>query len=367
MQITDIILTSFTYGEQEPGIWNGIIGYPPKPRRKGFARLTVATDEGAVGMAPAPGTNPALIQQLSSVVVGQDPLAPEKLWQRMYQGNWRKPVAKGDHIRAMSAIDNALWDLRGIVAGQPTWKILGGAQHDLPAYAAGGYYQEGKGLPELATEALHAVELGFRAVKMKVGWSGVTLRQDVARVRSVREAVGTEIDLMIDANNAWNFATALSFARMVERYEPFWFEEPVPADDIRSSAALSKAQPIPIATGENEFTRWGFRDLIDTRGAHFIQADPNVCGGFTEWLKIAAYAGAHHLPMAPHGDAHLGAVAVASVINGLTVEMGPALLMDDLVSPPDFRDGMIKMSDRPGLGLEWNEPLIERLASDDRG
>ena len=131
---------------------------------------------------------------------------------------------------------------------------------------------------------------------------------------------------------------------------------------MQGSAALARAQPIPIASGENEFTRWGFRDLIDARAAHFIQADPNVCGGLTEWVKIAAYAGAHHLPMAPHGDGHLGAVAVAAVTNGLIVEMGPALLADELIAPPEFRDGRIVMSDRPGLGIEWNEELIERLA-----
>ena len=362
MRITDVTVTTFAYGDEEPGLWNGIIGYPPKPRRKGFSRLTVTTDDGAVGMAPGSGPNPALMEQLASVVIGQDPLAPDALWQRMYQGNWRKPVAKGEHIRAMSAIDNALWDLRGRVTGQPTWKLLGGAQRELAVYAAGGYYQEGKGLAELAAEAAHAVELGFRAVKMKIGWSGVTLREDAERVRAVREAIGADIDLMIDANNAWDVATALRFARMVERYEPYWFEEPVPADDIAGSAELARAQPIPIASGENEFTRWGFRDLIDARAAHFIQADPNVCGGLTEWLKIAAYAGAHHLPMAPHGDGHLGAVAVASVTNGLIVEMGPALLADELIAPPEFRDGKLIMSDRLGLGIEWNEPLIERLA-----
>ena len=364
MRITGLTLTAFSYGDTEPGLWNGIIGYPPRPRRKGFSRLTVTTDDGAVGMAPGPGPNRALIEQLSTVVMGQDPLAADALWQRMYQGNWRKPVAKGEHIRAMGAIDNALWDLRGKVTGQPAWKLLGGAQRELPVYAAGGYYQEGKGLAELAAEAAHAVELGFRAVKMKIGWSGVTLREDAERVRAVRDAIGANVDLMIDANNAWDFATALRFARLVERYDPYWFEEPVHADDMQGSAALARAQPIPIASGENEFTRWGFRDLIDARAAHFIQADPNVCGGLTEWVKIAAYAGAHHLPMAPHGDGHLGAVAVAAVTNGLIVEMGPALLADELIAPPEFRDGRIVMSDRPGLGIEWNEPRIDHLARD---
>ncbi|MDE0220337.1 MAG: mandelate racemase/muconate lactonizing enzyme family protein [Spirochaetaceae bacterium] len=365
MRITGITLTAFSYGDPEPGFWNGIIGYPPRPRRKGFSRLTITTDDGAIGMAPGPGPNRALIDQLAAVVTGQDPLAADALWQRMYQGNWRKPVAKGEHIRAMSAIDNALWDLRGKVTGQPAWKLLGGAQRELPAYAAGGYYQEGKGLAELAAEAAHAVELGFRAVKMKIGWAGATLREDAERVGAVREAIGPDVDLMIDANNAWDFATALRFALLVERHDPYWFEEPVHADDVQGSAALARAQPIPIASGENEFTRWGFRDLIDARAAHYIQADPNVCGGLTEWVKIAAYAGAHHLPMAPHGDAHLGAVAVAAVTNGQIVEMGPALLSDELVAPPEFRDGRIVMSDRPGLGIEWNEDLIERLARGD--
>ena len=122
----------------------------------------------------------------------------------------------------------------------------------MKAYAAGGYYEQGKGLPELCAEMDSYVSAGFRAVKMKVGWSGVTLRQDAERVRAVREAVGPDISLMVDANNAWDAKTALRFGRMVEPYDPYWFEEPVHADDLRGGALLVSSLDMPIASGENE-------------------------------------------------------------------------------------------------------------------
>ena len=364
MKITDVRVTSFEYGDPVPGHWNGIIGYPQTASKRRFSRVEIHTDSDVVGMTL--GGSRALVEgSLKDVILGEDPMRTEHLWQQMYQGNWRKPVAKGEHIRAMSYIDNALWDLKGKVLGEPVWRLLGGARARVPAYAAGGYYQEGKGLRELCAEAERSISAGFQGVKMKIGWSGITLKEDAERVKAVREAIGPDIDLMIDANNAWDAITSIRFGRMVEELDIYWFEEPVHADDLRGSAKVVEGLNMPVATGENEFTRWGFRDLIDIRGVDVVQADPGVCGGISEWIKIAAYAGAHHLNMAPHGNAHLGSVCVAAVTNGLIVEHYGMMSSqrNTYVEPPDFRDGYITLPERPGLGIEWNEAAIQRGAN----
>jgi L-alanine-DL-glutamate epimerase-like enolase superfamily enzyme len=279
----------------------------------------------------------------------------------MYMGRARKPVAKGDYIVAMSVVDNALWDLKGKILGQPVWKLVGGTQERVWVYAAGGYYAEGKGPKELAAELESYAKDGFGAVKMKVGWPGVTLKHDAERVRAVREAIGPDVELMVDANNAWDANTAIRFGRMIEKYDPYWFEEPVHSDDFKGGEKVAAALDFPVATGENEFTRWGFRDLIEAGAVEVVQADPNICGGISEWLKIAAMASAVHLKMAPHGNPNVGSCCVAAVENGLITENYPTTFKSVLMEPVDFRnDGYIYMSDAPGLGIDWNEDALEK-------
>jgi len=358
MEITELKLTGVSFGPLEKPFWNSI----KKTTTSGGGRLEIHTDEGLVGMAPtgAGGVKRAhILGSMSKQLVGEDPLRIGYLWDKMYMGGARKPVAKGEYINSMSAVDIALWDLKGKALDQPVWKLAGGVQERVEAYAAGGYYEEGKTVEDLCTELTSYVEAGFRAVKMKVGWPGVTLRHDAERVQSVREAIGPDIELMIDANNAWDGRTALRFARMMESSDPYWFEEPVRADDFRGGAMLVEKLDIPVASGENEFTRWGARDLIDAKAADIIQLDPNTCGGISEWLKIAAFASAHHLKMAPHGNPNIGSTCVAAVDNGLITENYPTAFKNKLMLPVDFRsDGSIYMSDAPGLGIEWDEDLI---------
>ena len=362
MKIIDIKVASIPPKPLEKPFWNSIV----KTSSKGFSRTEVFTDEGVVGMAPGGGgASRVFIEgQIRNKLIGMDPTRIGGVWDAMYMGRTRKPVAKGDFIVAMSSVDNAIWDLNGKLLGQPVWKLAGGAQDSVQAYAAGGYYEEGKGLNELADEMISYVEQGFRAVKMKVGWPGVSLRYDTARVETVRKAVGEDVEVMVDANNAWDAVTAIRFGRMIEPYGAFWFEEPVRADDIRGAFKIRQVLDIPVASGENEFTRWGFRDLIEQGGADIIQADPNTCGGITEWLKVAALASAHHLSMAPHGNAQIGSTCVAAVGNGLITENYPTAFRNDFIGPVDFRDGLIVMPDKPGLGLDWNEDLLNQNKRD---
>jgi L-alanine-DL-glutamate epimerase-like enolase superfamily enzyme len=361
MKITDIQITVVDLGDLEKPFWNSIVKTTGRRR----ARVEIYTDQGVVGMAPGGASSvhrAAILGPIKSKLVGEDPMRIGYLWERMYMGGTRKPVAKGETISSMGVVDNALWDLVGKALGQPVWKLTGGTQHRVRAYAAGGYYEEGKGLPELCAEMESYVRDGFRAVKMKVGWPEVTLKHDAERVRAVRAAVGPDIDLMVDANNAWDAKTALKFGRMMAPYDPYWFEEPVRADDFRGGALLVSALDVPIASGENEFTRWGARDLIEAGAADIVQLDPTTCGGISEWLKVAAMASAYHLKVAPHGNPNIGSCCVAAVDNGLITENYPTAFHNALMTPVDFRsDGYIYMSDLPGLGITWDEAAIEKF------
>lgn len=357
MKITDITMTEFSLGPLERPYWNSII----RTTHKGFSRVEVHTDEGVSGTSFG-GHRTLVLGRFRELLVGQDPLNAEACWDRLYAHD-RKPVAKGDYISAIGVIDIALWDLRGKALGQPCWKLLGGHRQRVPVYAAGGYYEEGKGIRELVAEMEGFLGHGYRAVKMKVGWPGAGLKHDAERVAAVREAIGPDVDLMVDVNNGWDANTAIKFGRMIEKYDPYWLEEPTPADDYRGQAAICAALDIPVASGENEFTRWGFRDLLDAHAVDIVQADPRTCGGFTEWLKIAALASAYHLPMAPHGGPHVGAHCVAAVANGLIVEsyvhsVQPHL--NEFAEPPDIRNGYVTLPDAPGLGLRWSEDAIKR-------
>ena len=355
MKITDIKMTVVKQHLEKP-FWNSIV----TTRSKSRARLEIYTNEDLTGMTMCSGSVRTKLNTLKEKLIGEDPMRIAYLWEKLFMGGTRKPISKGEYINAISAADNALWDLKGKALNQPVWKLLGGVQNKLWAYAAGGYYEEDKGIPELCEEMTTYVSQGFQAVKMKVGWSGVTLKEDAERVRAVRKAIGDDIALMIDANNAWDAHTAIRFGRMIEPYAPYWYEEPVRPDDLEGSALVAEALDYPVASGENEATRWGFRDLIERGGVRIVQADPNNCGGISEWMKIAAMASAHHLQMAPHGQGALGCVLVAAVDNGLVVENYLRNFSTDMVGDLEFKDGHVIMNDAPGLGIEWNEDLIEK-------
>jgi L-alanine-DL-glutamate epimerase-like enolase superfamily enzyme len=263
--------------------------------------------------------------------------------------------------QVISAIDIALWDLVGKAVGKSVHKLLGGYTDRIPAYIAGGYYEEDKGLAELAQEMEENLELGAKAVKMKIG--GVSIREDVERVRVVRETIGPDVKLMVDANNAYTAYEAINIAGKIERYDIFWFEEPVAPDDYRGHARVAQATTIPIATGENEYTRYGFRDLIDHDGAAILNADAQILGGITEFMQVAALAAAHDLQIAPHGAQEVHIHLVCAISNGLILEF-----YRETVDPLRGRifkeplaldkDGYVAVPDRPGLGIEPNYELL---------
>ncbi len=298
---------------------------------------------------------------------GEDPLATERHWDRMFRHGLLEG-RRGALLRAMSAIDIALWDLKGKVASLPLFRLLGAYRPEVPAYASGGYYVLGKGPDALGQEAAGFVEQGFRAVKIKVGRER-DLKTEVARVAAVREAIGSDVQLFLDANNAWpDVPTAVRFIRAFEPFDLGWIEEPVMPDNLPASAGIAAAVTTPVATGEIEATRWGFRAIIDAKAAHILQPDAAVCGGITEWVRISALAAAYDLPVAPHWLSDLHVHLVAATPNATWVEYFPdasILNIWKLVQEPvRALAGMIRPSDRPGHGVSFEETAVTRFALD---
>ena len=358
MKITDVRVIGVDLGPFKEAFWDSTVSEENRHRR--FGLVQVLTDAGITGECPV-GASPAIVDGLKHVLIGQDPLLIEHHWRSMFAT--RHTTVGGDFMFALSRVDIALWDLLGKVTDQPVWKLLGGDRQRVEAYAAGGYYGHTKGLRELAAEMERYLKLGYRAVKMKVGWAGTTLQADAERVRVVRETIGPEIKLMVDANHAYSAAQAIRFGRMVERHEIEWFEEPVPHTDLRGGAEVCAALDMPIATGEMETTRWGFRAMLAARALDICQADPVNCGGLTEWRKIAALATADHLTLAPHGTHLIGMHCVASIPEALTVETYPEVYAHaELMPPLTLTDGMITLPEAPGLGLEIDRAALARLA-----
>lgn len=355
------VLVSLCRVQRGQAIRNGLYTYT----EGGTIVVRVVTSDGVVGVGWANAEAPhdrvvyEAARALAGHAVGLSVFDVEALWERMYQP--KLVGRRGLTTRAMSAVDIAMWDAAGKTIGVPLYRLLGGARQRVPAYLAGGYYVEGKTLDDLAAEMRQKVGLGARYVKIKIG--GAPLAEDLERVRAVRQAVGEDVEIMVDANNAYSPVDAVRMARLLEPLHPYWFEEPVHAEDYGGLAHVRAATSIPIAAGENEYTRYGFRDLIASGGVDILQPDANVLGGISEFRHVASLASAFRLPLAPHGSPYLHVHLVAAFANGLIVEsvlaegaerrgmFNETMLLD--------KDGTLGPSERPGLGLTLNEQWFQ--------
>jgi len=384
MKISDIRAIPLSYRCEPPyGSAGGM------QASRGALLVEVETDGGITGIGEAGvgggSTKHVIEQQLRPMLVGEDPLLIEGLWQKMF-ARTRQFGRRGIVMNAISGVDIALWDIAGKAAKLPVYRLLGACRDRVEAYASGGFYQEGKSADDLAGEAEGYRARGFRGMKMKIGRNPSTqthLRHlaanarmcevepeaDIERVAAVRGALGPQAKLMVDVNCAWSPSFAIEMGRALEPYKLYWIEEPVATDDIDGSARVADALATPIAGYETEIGLYGFRELI-TRGAvDIVQPDIAWTGGFSEGRRIAALAQAHHLMVAPHafGGAVLLAASLhfaAAIPNALMLEFdqNPNGLRDELLKEPirADADGMIRLPERPGLGIELDPSAVDR-------
>jgi L-alanine-DL-glutamate epimerase-like enolase superfamily enzyme len=341
-----------------------------------YALIEIEGDDGATGIGfcyagNAGGTlvTAAVRELFAPKLIGQDAHRVEGIWQEMWQEALLQGRA-GAVARAISIIDTALWDRNARAVGLPLYKYLGAVVTDrVPAYASGGYYLPGKTPEMLGEEVAGHVKAGFKAVKIKVG-RHADLGAERARIAAARAAIGPDIVLMLDANNAWSdLPTALRFMRVYEDYDPYWIEEPFGPDDIDNHARLARATPVLVATGEIEVGRWRFKELLEKEAAAILQTDACVCGGITEFRRIAATAASYGVTLCPHWFHDLHAHLVAATPNARYVEFFP----DDQVL--NFRrlvdkqlatkDGDVILPQEPGLGFGFDAAAVKKYAIED--
>ena len=343
--------------------------------------VDIETDSGLVGWGECYGparVNSAVVKEIAPWLIGEDPLRTDHLWQSVY-ARLRDHGQKGVVIQGLSGIDIALWDIKGKHFGVPAHRLLGGPlRSEVRAYATG-LYRRKSGDPGkyLAEEAASYVAEGFGAVKLKVGFG---IEEDAAMARAVRAAIGRDVALMVDANHAYDAVAAIRLGRMIEELDIGWFEEPVLPEDIAGYRAVKAAITIPVAGGECEFTRFGFRDLLASRAIDIVQPDTCAAGGLSECKKIADMAEAFSVRYNPHvwgtGIAIAASLQLLAVLPSHTptslAPVEPMLEFDRtehpirqsiLVTPIEHIGGVVRVPEGPGLGIEVDRKALARFAA----
>jgi len=352
-------------------------------QKRGACLVEIRTDDGLTGWGEAlcQGLQPpqiaaaAIESALKPLLLGADPLQIEPLWHRMYTRT-RDFGMKGAMIAAISGVDIALWDIAGKRLGQPVWRLLGGAHRErVQIYATGFYRVTGQGeAARLADEARQRAAEGFKFLKIKLGFG---VADDLAVMQAVARAIeGQGLGLMIDTNHAYGVADAVRLGRALAPLELRWYEEPVAAEDLAGYRELRAKLDVPVAGGENEFTVFGFRQLLEARAVDIAQPDVCASGGFTACRHIAALALAHGVQVNPHvWGSSVGQAASLHLICTLPIA-NPSLFADEPVFEYDcsahpFREtlvdrplqhsgGWLELPTAPGLGVEVDRGTLER-------
>jgi len=344
--------------------------------------LEVKTDEGLIGWGEAYGPSeiisPVIENGFKPYLIGRDPTAINVIWEFLYN-RFRDYGQKGIVIEALSAVDIALWDITGKMMGVPVYKLLGGAfRKEINAYATGLYvkesvYKDNMVLESLVEEAEEYVKEGYKAIKLKIGFGP---ERDIKYTGKIREAIGPDIKLMVDANHAYNTFDAIKVAKGIEKYNIDWFEEPVIPEDIQGYIEVKNAINIPIAGGECEFTRFGFKFLIENKAVDYLQPDTCSAGGLSECIKIVALASAYGVFYNPHVWG--SGIAIATNLHlisclppspGALYPREPMLEYDNtenpfrteiLKEPLIPRKGKIKVPEKPGLGIDIDRDVLKK-------
>lgn len=324
----------------------------------------ITTDEGVIGTGYTYtiGLGGAAIRSLidreiKPMLIGEDPLCINQLWEKMW---WRLHyIGRGGLVSfAIAAVDVALWDLKGRYEKQPLWKLLGGYSGQARAYAGGIDLQ--LSTEELLEQTRKNIKKGFRAIKMKVGCAN--LREDVERVAAVRDLIGADMPLMVDANMRWTVENAIKAARQFREYDVYWLEEPTIPDDYEGHARIARDGGVPIATGENLHTVYEFDHMMNIGRVAFPEPDVSNIGGITNWMRVAQLAYAKNLDVTTHGVHELHLHLLAAVPNASYLEVHSFGLERFIIDPPALIEGVMTASNDPGHGIEFDwESLNQHL------
>jgi L-alanine-DL-glutamate epimerase-like enolase superfamily enzyme len=344
--------------------------------------VVVETDDGLRGIGAALG-NPAVVNaiiehDLGPELLGEDPIYTERLYEKMYTGSRFRPSLetgvtqpvdsrrRGVTMEAISGLDIALWDIKSQALGVPIYKTLGAVRDEIRGYGSGGWAPGDEAEDEMGSYAAK----GFSAVKMRVvGRDGFSVENTLRRVKAARRGIGPDVELMVDAHGSLAVSTAITLAKELEPHNIAWFEEPISPDDHPGLARVRAATTIPIATGEREFTRFDFMDLLDHDAMDIAQPDVARAGGFTEIRRISAIASAKGVRVAPHawGNGVLFAASIHLAMSTpnchiLEVSQGYMPMLNDLFQEPwDIRDGVVHAPTGPGLGFTLRDDVLERF------
>ncbi len=345
--------------------------------------ILVETDKGLTGLGAALGS-PRVVKaivehELAGECVGEDPLFSERIFEKMYNGSRSEPalargVTQADESRrrgmameAIAGIDIAIWDVKAQALGIPLYQALGAVRNSVRGYASGGWAPGDEAEAELGGYAAK----GFSACKMRVvGRDGFSIEKCARRVEAARRGIGKGVELMIDAHGSLETAVAIKLAKALEGQDIAWFEEPVTPDDHAGQAEVRRNTTIPIASGEREFTRFDFQDLLEKRALDIAQPDVARAGGLTEIRRIAALTSTHGVRLAPHawGSGILFAASIHVAMSAanchiLEVTQGYMPMMWELLNEPfDIgSDGTVHAPDRPGLGFTLRKDALDKF------
>ena len=347
--------------------------------------IEIYTDEGITGVGCVTGMSAAnqsegdymrytLDRVILPMIIGWDPFQREAIWQHLFK-NTTRIGRKGAIVRGISGVDIALWDLAGKAAGLPVYKLIGYHKKQIPCYASGGYYvgtgsDNKENIDFLVKEIQQYKDKNFKAVKIKVG--RLSVREDVKRVEKIRSLIGDDIELMVDANEAWNINEALKFCDGVKDLGLLWLEEPLEPDDMISLKELCARTNVPIAAGENEYTKYGINELLNA-GIRYMNADVTRVGGITEWMKAAAICQTRNIPIAPHSIPELHVTCAACAPNAPFVEywlsnhQGQEMFAEVFARANKeiyVGDGLLSPLDVPGMGLDYDPEAVKRYKVD---
>src|SRR5215475_9603636 len=324
---------------------------------------TIRTDEGPTGLGyslafgggGAESIQVYLETRLKPLLIGEDPMFVERLWERMYRAD-RGIKRQGIAAYALSALDIGLWDIIGKAAGLPLFKLWGAVTDRVPAYGSGGWgnYRT----EDVIGEAQRYASRGCRYYKMKVHHPDPRVNRQ--RVEAVKTALGDGVRMMVDVNQRLDVLGNIRQAQWLEDLDLVWYEEPVLADDAAACAEVARAIRIPVATGENNYSRFEFRELIERKAARYLMPDVCRANGFSETLKIARLAAAHQVQVSPHVVHELSLQVVGALANGFLVEYMDWAPPDLFAGLPPCEDGQFRIPDRPGHGIALSPDAVDK-------